>query len=509
MSQTITFRFRLTLIVLSLWSSTLTAQNTILPPPTARNIYLQVVSLRLSEARREMQALRKDEPLAPYIYLLENYIDFVQAVLDDQEASTRYFYQQIATRLQSVQAVRDPSPWQRYAEAEMRLQQAALLGRAGKYLPCVQETRRACALLEENRRLFPHFALNRKSLSLVQALLGAIPDEFRWAAEWLSGIKGSVWEGISELELLLAEGAPETRFFEEEIRLAIAFLRLNLLEDKEGAWRILQSKHWNAPQNPLAAYSLAVVAARSGRNDEAIHLLEACPNGEAFHPFWQRYYLLGTLKMNRLDNDADQPLRLFARHFLGETGRWEACQKIAWHALLWGDTAEYRIWMNRIASAKRPQSEQDQAAWREARQGRPPNPTLLRARLLFDGGYYEQAYKSLTQYPAQQYSGDDALEYSYRLARINHALTHWDEAERYYLQTIEQGAQKPAYFACQAALQLGILYEHTQRCQQAKTAYQTCLSLKPQQYRISLHTKAKAGLARLQKQCIGKNRRGF
>jgi hypothetical protein len=194
-------------------------------------------------------------------------------------------------------------------------------------------------------------------------------------------------------------------------------------------------------------------------------------------------------------------LRHFMQYFTGETGRWDACRKVAWYHLLRGNEQGYRTWMERIRTAERPRTEQDLAAWREARERPVPDPALLRARLLFDGGYYRRAYEELLRYPEAAYTGDNALEYVYRRARIAHALKHWEEAERYYRLTIEKGAQNPIYYACQSALQLGLMYEHTNRCVQAKQAYRTCLHLKPQLYRVSLHAKAKAGLARLQGKC--------
>ncbi len=466
--------------------------------PAAKAAYAQVVALRFSEAQQQIRTAAAAAAPAPLVLLLEDYIDFLRAVVDDQEATTRYFHQQTERRVGAVGQMEASSPWVRYAEAEIRLHRAALLGRVGSYFSAAQEVRRACLLLEDNRRQYPRFALNHKSLAIVMVLLGALPDEFRWAAELLSGLKGSVSGGIAALEELLAEPSAEARLFEEEIRVALAFLRLNFLEDADGAWRALQVPSWNARRNPLAAYSLAVVAMRAGRTDEAIRLLEGSPEGGAYYPFWQRYYLLGLLKMNRLDTDADQPLRHFVRHFAGESGRWEACQKIAWYHLLQGDEAGYHTWMGRIRTTRRPRTEQDQAAWREARQGPMPNATLLRARLLFDGGYYQRAYDLLAQTQAAAFSGDEALEYIYRRARTAHGLKRWDEAEQYYQQTIAQGAQSPAYYACQAALQLGLLYENTRRYEQAKAAFQTCLRLKPSMYRISLHAKAKAGLARLE-----------
>jgi tetratricopeptide (TPR) repeat protein len=469
--------------------------------PVVRATYSQVTSLRFSEATTGLQVMRRERVPEPVVLLLENQMDFLRAVIDDDKGSSRRFHRQAARRIEAAKSLPAATPWTRYAEAEMRLQRAVLWGKEGHYWACAQQVHQVCVLLEENWRTFPHFALNQKSLRLIMALIGTLPDEFRWAAELLSGVKGSVREGAEGLEALLSEPTPEVRLFEEEIRLALAFIKLTFLEDTEGARQVLQAPCWNAQHNPVAAYALAVVCLRAGRNDEAIRWLENCPEGEAYHPFWQRYHLLGSLKMNRLDADADQPLRHFMQYFTGETGRWDACRKVAWYHLLRGNEQGYRTWMERIRTAERPRTEQDLAAWREAREGPVPDPALLRARLLFDGGYYRRAYEELLRHPEAAYTGDNALEYVYRRARIAHALKYWEEAERYYRLTIEKGAQNPTYYACQSALQLGLMYEQTNRCVQAKQAYHTCLHLKPQLYRVSLHAKAKAGLARLQGKC--------
>ncbi|MCS6930476.1 MAG: hypothetical protein NZM43_13385 [Saprospiraceae bacterium] len=466
-----------------------------------RVVYYQIISLRLTEAQAGLQQLHQCGTPPPVIYLLASYADFVRAMVDEQSVSIKYFHQKTERYIEALQHLSPSSPWTQYAEAEIRFQRAVLQAKTGAYFAAARQIWRVCSLLEENRRRFPHFALNQKSLAFIQAFMGALPEEFRWASTWLSGLVGSVTEGVGKLERLLAASSAEVRLFEEEIRLVIAFLRLNLLEDRQGAWQVLQCPGLDARQNPLAAYSLAVVAGRLGRNDEAIRLLEACPDGAPFYPFWQRYYLLGVLKMNRLDADADQPLRCFVRHFCGETGRWDACRKIAWYYLLHGDTLSYRMWMARIAAAKHPQTEQDRAAYYEARSEAIPNCTLLRARLLFDGGYFLRAYDILSRQPASSYSGEHYLEYVYRRARLAQALQRLNEAEYYYRQTLEYGRYSPLYYACYAALQLGVLCENARRCAEAKKYYYLCLRIRPHMYRLSLHAKAKAALARMQKKC--------
>ena len=100
---------------------------------------------------------------------------------------------------------------------------------------------------------------------------------------------------------------------------------------------------------------------------------------------------------------------------------------------------------------------------------------------------------------AADYTADPQknLEYTYRLGRITQKMDKTDEAQRLYRQTIERGAANPAYFACNAALQLGLLYEEKNDSKNAREAFNRCLSLKPEEYASSLHAQAKAGLSRL------------
>jgi hypothetical protein len=67
----------------------------------------------------------------------------------------------------------------------------------------------------------------------------------------------------------------------------------------------------------------------------------------------------------------------------------------------------------------------------------------------------------------------------------------------YYQTTIDQGKEASYYFACNAALQIGRIYESKKNLNKAKEFFNRCLSMKPDEYRNSLHQKAKAGLNRI------------
>jgi tetratricopeptide (TPR) repeat protein len=145
------------------------------------------------------------------------------------------------------------------------------------------------------------------------------------------------------------------------------------------------------------------------------------------------------------------------------------------------------------------QVEADKQAAREARNSKLPSKELLKARLFFDGGYYgksrEMLFKANRSF--NQMSEDQKLEYNYRMGRVFHALENYPEAILYYKKTWTEGATSPLYFAANAALLAGEINELTLNYEEALRLYKLCLSIDPEEYRMGIHAKAKAGINRL------------
>ena len=64
-------------------------------------------------------------------------------------------------------------------------------------------------------------------------------------------------------------------------------------------------------------------------------------------------------------------------------------------------------------------------------------------------------------------------------------------------KAIEKGSSKPWYFACNSALQLGLLYEDKSEWANARAAYQKAIKIDTEEYSASLHARAKAGYNRV------------
>ncbi|MEM9918833.1 MAG: hypothetical protein AAF990_12100 [Bacteroidota bacterium] len=466
--------------------------------PEARQAYRQAVELRFVEARSSLARLKQTQAENLIIYHIENYIDFFTIFLDENEEEFRSLEDNKDRRLAIIEKGDRDSPYYLYTQAEIKLQWALSRLKFEEYVTAFMEVRSAYKMLIRNQRRFPDFVANKKSLGILHALVGTIPDSYRWGVKLLGGMDGSIGQGRKEIEEVLSYADRNEFIFEEETRVLYALLMLHLENQQEAAWEIVNSAKLNPEANPLAAFVLANVAMHSGRNQEAIRLLERSPKGRAYHPFPYLDYMLGLTKLYELDATAELHFKQYLKAFRGRNYIKESYQKLAWLYLIQGKEAEYRRYIKQCLTKGAAVIGGDKQALKEAESEEMPHPDLLRARLLFDGGNYRRAYDLLIQRQSSDFAAiRHQLEYTYRLGRISHRLGRSTEAINFYKQTLQNGRENKLYFACNAALQMGLVYESKSELVKARQAYQACLSMRPREYQNSLHQKAKAGLNRL------------
>jgi len=206
-------------------------------------------------------------------------------------------------------------------------------------------------------------------------------------------------------------------------------------------------------------------------------------------------------RLNKLDYTAELYFEKFIENFKGQNYIRSAWQKLAWIALLRGDTVKFDQTMRLVQTKGASVVDEDKQALNEAVKGIRPNVFLLRARLLFDGGYYSLALDELLDKSIRSViqSKRDLVEYSYRMGRIYHETGNLPKAVDYYRQTIQRGRTEPLYYAAGAAYQMGLLYENSGDWAEADRAYHLCLSINTPEYKTSLGQKARAGLNRVRK----------
>jgi hypothetical protein len=464
----------------------------------ARDAYEKILSLRFGEAYALLAHQKMEDPNNLTINHIENYIDFFRIYISEEEDLYQQLRKNKKKRLQQLEAGDESSPYFLFTQADVRLQWALIELKFGDYFSAFSDVSKAYKLLRQNQARFPHFMPNLKDLGILHAMVGTIPDNYKWGATLL-GLEGTIEQGEAEIRQVLDYARSHDFIFETETHVLYTYFLLHLKNDKEGAWQALKKGNLSPKKNPLHGFIIANVAMRIGKNEEAIQVLEQTPRSGAFLPFPYLDFMLGMTKLRRLDEDADVYFSRFLGQYRGRNFIKESYQKLAWHELIHGNPAGYQQYMKACIDHGNAEAGEDKNALREAIAGKQPLPALIRARLLFDGGYYEKAYhelqaiapKGLDEYP-------NRLEYVYRMGRILHGLQRHDEAMVYYRQVINLGEEAPFFFACNAALQIGLIHESLHQYPSAQKAFKQCLHIYPDEYRTGLHQKAKAGLARLE-----------
>ena len=475
--------------------------------PAAAAAYNTIVELRLEEGRAEVAALRAADPDNLVAVWLDDYADFFEAYVGVDEDRFEELEDAYDDRLELLEA-RGPgdSPYHRYVRANMQLHWALARLKYGEYVTTFREARRAYKLLEDNLARFPDFALSRRELGVLQAAVATVPSGYQWGVELVTDMDGDLAAGRAHLEASLdalrAEGSP----FVAETEAIYAFFLLNLAREAETAWTLVSGKgaaeagalRFGDSPSPLARFVAANVAMRTGRNDAAVDILSTRVHSPRVLPFPYLDFMLGVCLQRRLDPRAVVYLRSFLdqRAERGEFVK-EAYQKLAWAAALDERPGDYFALLERSTEVGTSVAGSDKNAMREAARARLPDADLLRARLLFDGGYYERAAEAIAAVDAATLAGEERIELPYRAARIAAARGRVGEATALYKSTVSIGRDAGAYFACKSAVELGAIAEDRGDVPAARAYYELALGMNPDEYGPGLHQQARSGLARL------------
>jgi tetratricopeptide (TPR) repeat protein len=250
--------------------------------------------------------------------------------------------------------------------------------------------------------------------------------------------------------------------------------------------------------NHLLAYMTANLAINDKRNEYAkTVILQRNMSAEYLNtPVWD--FELAYTRIHHLETgDAIQYFQAFLARFKGKYYLKDACEKISWCYFLQGDMAAAEKARQLVLSRGSETTDADKQAAKDAKSGLWPNPLLLKARLLNDGGYNDEAINLLTGKSAADFTKDqDKLEFAYRVARIYDDVGRDSEAVKMYLLAIRLGKDRTEYYAARAALQIGLIYEQQGKKDLAITYFQECLDMKDHDYKDSLDQKAKAGIER-------------
>jgi hypothetical protein len=467
-----------------------------------RKAYEHVTALRFTKANLYLEAEKKNNPNNKLTILSENYRDCMEIILNENKVQLEKYSKLKDARLSALANESAQSPYYLYAQAEVNMQWAFAHIKTGEYLNGVLEINRAYKMLTKNVKKFPGFIPHYKSIGLLHSLIGVVPDEYKWAVNFL-GFSGSLSQGNNELQLFYNAAFKDTmhQCYQTEATLMLGIIQLNFIPDEVSLNKMLYQINAQKQMNPVLSFIYADICMHNGNSAEAInHLMKNKYSESTFFKFHYLNYILGMAKLYHLEEDAPIYLEAYVNEFSGSTFVKSAYLKLAYHYLLHQNTEKYKYYIKQIPLHGSEVTDEDKAAQKEAISNIVPNLYLLKSRLLFDGGYYSDSYTSLIRANKEDFNTTkEQLEFIYRLGRIQHKKENYNKAIYYYQMALKNGASYPYYFAANAALNLGLVYEELENNAKAKYYFEQCLTMRDHEYKRSIDQKAKAGLKRQEK----------
>ena len=465
--------------------------------PRTQRIYESITSLRIPEARVLISQDKKANASNLIYPLLESYADFYQLFLNENSGEYKLVYPSFEQRIQLLEAGPKQSPYHLYSIALGHLHKSLIAIRFNKNFEAALDFRKAFLLFKENKKAYPNFSPNDVYLGLMTTVIGTIPKGYQWMANIL-GMTGKITDGNALVLKYINSKDPLSNLCRNEALFVYPYLIMNFEGNKKKTFDFIEKTDYDYTNNHLHAYMATNLYLNNQQSQKALQIASNINPANTYLdlPFWQLemgYAYLNDLKLD----PAKAALQNFISRFKGQFYVKDAYEKLSWIAYIQGDQAKANAYRNNVLSKGNDITDADKQALQNAKKGTWPHPILLRARLLSDGGYQQQALVVLAGKTSKDFDKDaDKTEFAYRLGRIYDLAGQPDQAIQFYKSAIEKGTNQPEYFAARAALQIGLIYEQKGNPTLAISFFNTCLEMKNHAFKNSLDQKAKTGIQR-------------
>lgn len=464
------------------------------------NAYSHCIDLNFSKAKYFLEMEKNVNPENGFIYLNENYIDFLKIIITEDKS---YFDQQKPLknkRLKKMRSNDKNSPFYLFSQAEIYIQWAFVRIKFKEYFLAAYELQKAYNLLIKNEELFPDFILNKKNIGVLRILLGSIPDEYNWILSVI-GLEGSINSGFDDLYSVLnyTENYEEYNIYEDEVIFYLSFLEMNMRDIKQSKLSLLNKIEDCCLSSDLLVFCAARLSNKIGDNEQTLRILEQVKPSNDKINFYYLDYLYAMSKLYKLNfAEAESSFLRFVNNFEGDNYIKSAYHKLSIISFLTDSLDKRVFYQNKILELGKSFIEEDKYAEKQVKNRKIEDKDLLIARLLFDGGYYQKSLNILESINHLALNNYNLAEYYYRTARLYQKLNYSknDILDAFYELLALENSYNLYYFPM-SNLQIALEYEKEENDEAALIYFQKTLKYDAFDYETGIKKSAKAGLNRI------------
>ncbi|MDZ7898731.1 MAG: tetratricopeptide repeat protein [Arcicella sp.] len=397
--------------------------------PTIKSAYSEIIKTKLTSARAILEKDKTHNGLKIY---LKSYADLIQLLITEDKIFYEQFIDNQTSRLEFLKNSDSTSPYTRMLQAEVHLHTAFVKLKFGYEVKGSWEIIKAYKLLEANTKEFPDFVPNQKSLGLLHVLIGSTPENYQWVANLL-GLKGKVKQGLLELQNSIQKDS----FWGQESQLIYYLIHAYILKLSDRQLFDFQEFIKQNSDNQMFVFFGITTLMKEGKSEIALNILENRIIDRTYLPFPFLEYLKAEILLQK---GQYQPASKLYQNFLLKYKGFNFLKDTYYKLFLcyWLNNEDVRakIFLEKIQSVGENIVESDKAAskfstifFAKKTSKFIPQKVLMKARLAFDGGYYEDALELINSYSENSFDNtQDRAEWNYRKGRIYQKMNNLTQA---------------------------------------------------------------------------------
>jgi hypothetical protein len=431
-----------------------------------------ILNLQTGKARLLLNSANGTEEFNMYNEFLHNWADVIELTLIEDEEIYDLYLTSLNQRLNRIDEHADKN------DASYHILLAEIYTHAAMahivysdFFSGFRKLLKANKHVKSNEELHPGFWRNNKmggafnvSFDMMAPVLQTIASIF--------GLRGDESLGYKQLNQYLAdvENYPGLK---SEAFLYYGFV-LKMAKRAEEGCKLL-SQHVDKQNAPaLSIFLISNLLYTAGRNEEALSYLEYFPKNSIELPFHHYEYMMGKEKLNRLDADAGDYLKLYLDSSAFKNYQREVCLKLSHHHFIHGNMAGYKLYQDKIDDYPKAKTDRDREADVEHNRPYPPHKELLKVRYLVSGGYNSTALEILDKINLQSLEIPGYINEYYLLqGRVKSSQSKTMDALSLFNLVLEQGSDEEEHFAAEAALLAGKIHLKEDNIQLAIKYFET------------------------------------
>ncbi len=454
-----------------------------------------LMDLKIDEAKKLLDKELKLYPDNYYIYYLDQTCDAYSLMLNSNEDD----YERFIEGFEKKRAIMDDkyveSPYYLSCKSEMEMQVGMFNIIHDSRFSGINKMYMAYKEVYENLDKYPDFKPGLMLDGFFNVAMSNLPPFVKWVTSFF-GVSSDFNYGYKLLNSVY-ESQKHIKGSNAEAALFIIFAA-KINKTPGMAYHFTQSLDSTISRLFIFRYFKANIAYRMGKNEEALSTLQQIeiedhPDGKIIYD-----YMMGKILLRKLDDSAAYYIHKYLDNLRKQEYFKEMTYNLALYNLIIGNSEKYNALCEVVNERGADINERDREALYNASLDYQPDVNLVKSKLLLDGGYLNRFQAVLEEYenhPRNQLPYQ--LEYYLLKGRFELLSGNASSAVSNFDFVIEKGENTDYYFASEASLRLGNIYEAQNRFELAKKYYKLSSDLYKSNYYEYIGDKAEKGIKRI------------